>query len=144
MTSIHMEKVYAKFRDIRESIERLRRFTATSRAEFLKDKDKQDIAAFRLIVATEAAIDTCLHVAAKKLKRVPDEYAGCFRLLGEHHLIDQGVASRLTKMARFRNLLVHRYWEIDYGRMYDIITGDDLVDLEHFMKQISGLFDSPL
>ncbi len=65
MTAIHMEKVYAKFRDIRESIERLRRFAA---------------------------------------------------------------------MARFRNLLVHRYWEIDYGRMYDIITGDDLNDLERFMK----------
>ena len=40
MTELHMEKVYAKFRDIRESIERLRRFTDTPRAEFLKDKDK--------------------------------------------------------------------------------------------------------
>ena len=142
MTAIQVEKVYAKFRDIRESIERLRRFSCTPRAEFLKDKDKQDIAGFRLIVATEAAIDTCLHVAAKTLKQVPEEYAGCFRLLGEHDLIDQAVASRLAKMARFRNLLVHRYWEIDYGRMYDIITGNDLADLEIFMKQIGRLFDS--
>lgn len=139
MTELHMEKVYAKFRDIRESIERLRRFTDTPRAEFLKDKDQQDIAGFRLIVATEAAIDTCLHVAAKTLKQVPEEYAGCFRLLGEHHLIDPEVALRLAKMARFRNLLVHRYWEIDYGRMYDIITGDDLADLEIFMRQIGRL-----
>ena len=142
MTAIQVEKVYAKFRDIRESIERLRRFSGTPRAEFLKDKDKQDIAGFRLIVATDAAIDSCLHVAAKTLKQVPEEYAGCFRLLGEHDLIDQAVASRLAKMARFRNLLVHRYWEIDYGRMYDIITGNDLADLEIFMKQIGRLFDS--
>ncbi len=142
MTAIHMEKVYAKFRDIQESIERLRRFAAMPRAEFLKDRDSQDIAGFRLIVATEAAIDTCLHVAAKKLKQVPEEYAGCFRLLGEHHLIDQEVASRLAAMARFRNLLVHRYWEIDYGRMYDIIAGDDLADLERFMKQIGRLSEA--
>ena len=142
MTAIHMEKVYAKFRDIRESIERLRRFSATPRAEFLKDRDSQDIAGFRLIVATEAAIDACLHVAARTLNQVPEEYAGCFKLLGEHHLIDQEVASRLAAMARFRNLLVHRYWEIDYGRMYDIITGDDLADLEIFMKQIGRLFDA--
>jgi len=142
MTGLHMEKVYAKFRDIEESVRRLRQFAETPRAEFVEDKDKQDIAGFRLIVATEAAIDTCLHVAAKMLKKVPEEYAGCFQLLGEHHLIDQEVASRLVKMARFRNLLVHRYWEIDYGRMYDIITGNDLADLEIFMKQVGRLFDS--
>jgi len=48
----------------------------------------------------------------------------------------------LAKMARFRNLLVHRYWEIDYARMYEIITGPDLDDLEEFIIQISRLSEA--
>ena len=139
MKLVNIDKVYAKFRDIRDSVERLRLFGDISLDEFLMDRDKQDIASFRLIVATEAAIDTCLHVAAKVLKEVPEEYAGCFQLLGDHDLIDRELSLRLAKMARFRNLLVHRYWEIDYSRMYEIIIGPDLDDLEEFIIQISRL-----
>jgi len=139
MTSLNIDKLYSKFGDIRKSLERLRLFRDISLDEFLNDKDKQDIAGFRLIVATEAAIDTCLHVAVKILKEVPEEYAGCFQLLGDHNLIERELALRLVKMARFRNLLVHRYWEIDYSRMYKIITGPDLDDLEEFIIQINRL-----
>ncbi|MBU1904634.1 MAG: DUF86 domain-containing protein [Proteobacteria bacterium] len=142
MKLLNIDKLYAKFRDIRDSVGRLRRFGDISLDEFLKDKDKQDIASFRLIVATEAAIDICLHVAAKVLREVPEEYAGCFQLLGDRDLIDRELSLRLAKMARFRNLLVHRYWEIDYTRMYQVITGPDLADLEEFILQISRLSEA--
>ena len=72
---INYEKIYAKFRDIEESLTRLKQFSEMTREDFLADRDSQDIASFRLIVATEATIDTCLHVAAKILKIVPEEYA---------------------------------------------------------------------
>ena len=139
MKLFNIDKLYTKFRDIRDSVERLRLLGNISLDEFLRDRDKQDIASFRLIVATEAAIDTCLHVAAKVLKEVPEEYAGCFQLLSDHDLIDRELSLRLAKMARIRNLLVHRYWEIDYSRMYEIIIGPDLDDLEEFIIQINRL-----
>lgn len=107
--TFHVDKIYAKFRDIAESIERLKAFKDVSLEAFLEDRDKQDIASFRLIVATEATIDLCLHISAKKLGKVADEYAACFKMLADQGLIDQALASRLSKMARFRNLLVHQY-----------------------------------
>lgn len=139
--TLHVEKVYAKFRDITESIERLKAFKDVSSEAFLSDRDKQDIASFRLIVATEAAIDLCLHVSAKRLGKVAEEYAACFQLLADHGLVDKALASRLARMARFRNLLVHQYWEIDYARLYEIITGPDLEDLQAFVEQISRLME---
>jgi uncharacterized protein YutE (UPF0331/DUF86 family) len=137
MTELNIDKIYSKFRDIRESIDRLTAFKDISLEEFLNDRDKQDIASFRLIVATEAAIDMCLHIVAKAFKVVPEEYAGCFKLLCDHGLIDQDISIRLGQMARFRNLLVHQYWEIDYSRMYEIITGSDVGDLDEFIRQIN-------
>lgn len=142
MTHLNPDKLYAKFLDIRESTDRLRRFSDVSVKKFLENRDMQDIASFRLIVATEAAIDICLHVAAKQFKEAPEEYAGCFQLLCDRGLIGGELASRLVKMARFRNLLVHRYWEIDYSRMYRIITGPDLDDLEEFMHHMSLLIQT--
>jgi len=137
MTELNIDKIYSKFRDIRESIDRLTAFKDISLEEFLHNQDKQDIASFRLIVATEAAIDMCLHIAAKVFKKLPEEYAGCFKLLSDHGLIDRDLSIRLGQMARFRNLLVHQYWEIDYSRMYEIITGSDIGDLEELIRQIN-------
>ncbi len=133
------EKVYAKFRDIEESIERLKAFKDIPLESFLRDSDAKDIASFRLIVATEAAIDLCLHISAKMLKKVPGEYAACFKLLADEGLLDPALASRLSEMARFRNLLVHRYWEIDYRKLYEIITGHDLKDLQDFVGSVGKL-----
>jgi uncharacterized protein YutE (UPF0331/DUF86 family) len=137
--ALNLEKIYAKFRDITESVDRLQKFREMSPQEFLADRDSQDIASFRLIVATEAAIDTCLHISAKRLKLVPEEYAACFHLLAEHGLIDTALASRLAQMARFRNVLIHRYWHIDYARVYEIISGPDLEDLVAFVKQVGKI-----
>lgn len=139
--TLHVEKVYAKFRDITDSIERLKAFKDVSSETFLSDRDQQDIASFRLIVATEAAIDLCLHVSAKRLGKVAEDYAACFQLLADHEVVDKALASRPARMARFRNLLVHQYWEIDYARLYEIITGRDLEDLQAFVAQISRLME---
>jgi len=104
--TLHVEKVHGKFRDIMESVDRLRAFSSVSREAFLSERDQQDVASCRLIVATEAAIDLCLHVAAKKLNKVPEDYAGCFKLLGDAGIIDKDLSNRLSRMARFRNLSI--------------------------------------
>jgi uncharacterized protein YutE (UPF0331/DUF86 family) len=137
--ALNLEKIYAKFRDITESVDRLQKFREMSPEEFLADRDSQDIASFRLIVATEATIDTCLHISAKRLKLVAEEYAACFHLLAEHGLIATTLATRLAQMARFRNVLIHRYWHVDYTRVYEIITGPDLEDLVAFVKQVGNI-----
>ncbi len=136
---LNIEKIYTRFEDINESIARLRQLGSIPVADFIADQDKLDVASFRLIVATEAAIDICLHASAKLLKKVPDDYAGCFKLLAEQALIDKDLATRLALMARFRNLLVHHYWKIDYTRLHQIISGPDLDDLSEFIRQINRL-----
>jgi len=41
-------------------------------------------------------------------------------------------------MARFRNLLVHVYWKIDYDQVYEIMT-TRLDDLRAFRTAMVGL-----
>lgn len=106
--------------------------------DFLSDEDSQDIARSRLLTAIEAALNICYHVSAKRMKKVPEDYAECFRLLGDEGLIDRDLAQRLSQMARFRNRLVHIYWDIDYRQVFEIIK-QDLTDLEEFSNQVLEL-----
>ena len=62
-------------------------------------------------------------------------------LLASHGIINKNLSDPLGQMARFRNLLVHRYWEIDYARLYNIIAGDDLNDLEEFVKSLKQIME---
>ncbi len=138
-TTPNIDKINNKIRDIEESLNRLSKFNDVSLSEFLGNRDLQDIASFRLIVATEAAIDICLHIVSKILHSVPDDYAGCFRSLGEKGLISDDLSQGLVKMARFRNLLVHQYWDIDYAQVYSIITGSSLDTLKSFILQVKNI-----
>ncbi len=69
--------------EIVESCDRLDKIARLSKDEFLHDQDSKDIACYRLLLAIEAALNICYHICSKKLKKAPENYADCFRLLGD-------------------------------------------------------------
>lgn len=136
--SLNADLIRSRCAEIEESVGRLKRFQSLTREEFLSDPDTLDIACYRLLVAIEAALALCYHVSAKRLRKVPDEYAECFTFLYEAKLIPADLMGRLQQMARFRNLLVHVYWKIDYGQVYDVICRN-LEDLRAFSAAMARL-----
>ncbi|MFQ5756447.1 MAG: DUF86 domain-containing protein [Acidiferrobacterales bacterium] len=136
--TLNVDLIRARCAEIEESVSRLEKIRAQPRDEFLADRDIQDIACYRLLVAIEAAIALCYHVSARQSHKVPEEYAECFRLLGETQVIPVDLAARLQLMARFRNLLVHMYWKLDYSRVYDVLD-ESLADLRAFCSSVAQL-----
>ncbi len=136
--TLNQELIRGRCQEITDSLARLEKIGGQTKEQFLEDQDAQDIACYRLLVAIEAALGLCYHVTAKKLKKVPEEYAECFALLAEANIITGNLAERLQKMARFRNLLVHMYWTIDYALVYEIIQGD-IKDLKEFSQHMASL-----
>ncbi len=136
--TLNQELILTRCREIEESLDRLEEIRNNPRETFLVDRDLQDIASYRLLVAIEAALGLCYHVSAKRLKKVPEEYAECFAILAGAGIITTELSERLQKTTRFRNLLVHMYWKIDYGAVYEILC-NSLDDLRSFSKVIAGL-----
>ena len=50
-------------------------------------------------------------------------------------VIDDDFGQRLVKMAKFRNRLVHMYWEIDAETLYRFIN-NDLEDFKLFEQSV--------
>lgn len=123
--------------EIKNSIERLNKFQNIPLDKFLNNEDLKDIASFRLIKVIEGAIAICQNISAKHLKKAPESFADCFQVLSESKIIDHNLAKNLQQMARFRNMLIHVYWNMDYEQIYDIIT-NHLGDVTEFLNQVNS------
>lgn len=113
------------------------------REKFLSDTNASDAAKYKLLLAIEASLSICNHINAKISKKIPETYADCFTILGDLGIISSELAERLAKMAKFRNMLMHVYWEIDDARVYDIIN-QDLNDLRMYMNELKIFLDKEL
>jgi uncharacterized protein YutE (UPF0331/DUF86 family) len=136
--SLNIDRLRNKLNDISRSLTRLRSLQNMSKEQFLADEDAQDIARSRLLTAMEAALNICYHLSAKKLKTIPEDYSQCFIILSNAGLISQELGRNMALMARFRNRLVHLYWDVDYSQVHEIIN-KHLDDLEDFAAYTAGL-----
>ncbi len=103
--------------------------------DFLSDRHKISSAKYNLIVAIESLIDICTHIISKNRYRSPEDYADTFRVMFEVGAFDASLTEKLGKMARFRNRLIHIYWDIDDQEIHRIIK-ENLNDFEQFLKAI--------
>lgn len=96
-----------------------------SREEFLKD-DLRQAASERLL---HLAIESCLNISNRLLSlsqfempvETPETYADVFKSLYRLGVVDEAFSKRLVDMAKFRNRLVHIYWDVDKEAVYQIL-----------------------
>jgi len=133
--------IFSRFDTIERNTEFLDEYKEFSTDEFTSSYKDVQAAKFSLLEIIEACIDVANHIISVKGFRKAEEYSVMFRVLGENDVIDVSLAGKLSDMARFRNLLVHRYGEVDDARVLDVIK-NRLVDVELFMKEIVDYLES--
>ena len=135
MVRFDKERVLTLINHINTALERLSALGSLEKEDFLSDPDKIASAKYHLITSIEAVIDICSHIISKSGFKTPGTYAEAFDILKEHSLIDQDLAKNLKNMVRFRNRLVHIYWDVDDELVYGILKSD-IYDLEKFVDLI--------
>lgn len=121
---INHDLIMKKISDIENSRILLDKIAKMSINVFLKDEIIISGAKYQLILAIEAAQSICNHLAARVAKEAPSSYADCFRILSENQIISNELTAKLSAMAKFRNLLVHQYGQIDDSMVYNILNND--------------------
>ncbi|MBE3110650.1 MAG: DUF86 domain-containing protein [Acidobacteria bacterium] len=107
------------------------------REAFLANRDKIGNAKYHFVIAIECAIDIANHLIASEGYRFPRDNADSFSVLLEHGIVDPAWLEALRGMARFRNRLVHLYWEVDDGRVYDYLQ-EGRGDLARFARTVAA------
>jgi uncharacterized protein YutE (UPF0331/DUF86 family) len=91
----------------------------------------------------QLAIESCLNIGNrllslfqfKKPVETPETYADIFKGLEKLGVVDEKFSERLVRMARFRNVLVHLYWEIDREEMYKMLQ-ENVEDFNRFQQDV--------
>jgi uncharacterized protein YutE (UPF0331/DUF86 family) len=135
--------VRERAREIRESLQKVQRYAALSDDDFFADERNLYTVMHLLLIAVEAVATLCNHIMAKTARRAPDSYAECFEWLHAEYQLDDELAARLIRMARFRNLLVHRYWKVDPERILHYAR-EELRDFEAYLRAISDIIGQPI
>jgi len=125
----HLNKYYLLLTDIREK----------KYADFKKDAILR-ASSERFL---QLAIESCLNIGNRLISLeqfnkpidTPETYADIFLQLKNIGVIDDSFCDRLVKMAKFRNRLVHLYWEVDNKVVYEIIR-DNLEDFKLFEQGV--------
>jgi len=92
-----------------------------------------------LLLAIGTLLDLGSHVISSEGYAPPANYADIFRVLRDEGVIATGLAERLMAMARFRNVLVHLYADVDEARVLEILRSS-LGDMDEFVALLRTRF----
>jgi uncharacterized protein YutE (UPF0331/DUF86 family) len=132
---LEREIIEGKLDIIDRNIRFLDEIKSLSADQFEESYKDVQAAKYSLLEIIEACIDIANYIISVKGFRRAEEYSDMFKVLKEQKVIGKELAIKLEDMARFRNLLVHRYGEIDNRRVLEIIK-HNLKDIQEFEKDI--------
>ena len=89
-----------------------------------------------LYLLCQATIDFAEAVISHVNLRKPGTYGEVFEILAEgNSLISKEISLKMKNMSGFRNILAHEYGEVDFEKLYTILT-KDIDDIKEFVGEI--------
>ena len=127
---------------VEDRIDRIRRFKRDleefgriPREAFRTNRERQYAVLHAMQNAIEGCIEIASHIVSADRLGAPTDYAHLFSLLEENRVIPSSVAEAMRQMARFRNRIVHLYWDLDLDLVYEYLTGR-LGDVDSYLAAI--------
>ncbi len=133
--NINIEFVKNRAKEIRKNIALIKKLLKTDENAFFEDERNLYTLKHLLLECIETIASLCNHFLAKIGRRAPSSYSECFEGLIELDIVSPGLKDPLIKMARFRNLVFHKYWEID-DRKILLYGKENTKDFQEFLKEI--------
>ncbi len=126
---------------IKEKLQRIDRLIKNiesmnfSEDQFLENIDYQDLLIFRLQQAIELSIDIATHIIASSNFEKPETARSSFEVLAKNKVIDKDLSEKLMLAVSFRNIVVHKYDDIDFRQVFKDYK-EDLESLKMFISEI--------
>lgn len=86
--------------------------------EFLSELKTCYSLRYLIILTVEVMANIGKHLLARIAVKPVEEYKECFLEMRRQGFLAESIATPLVRLAGLRNLLVHRYWEVDDRRIY--------------------------
>ena len=116
-------------------LNKLKKLKSFDKDGFIDDFTKVDSAKYLLQVSIEAMLDISSHLIARNRWGKPKDNKEHFQILADNGIIDDKDVLVYFNMAKFRNRIVHMYFNISDEMIYEIVQ-NNIVDFERFISSI--------
>ena len=132
---VDKEKVERLFSELDEYLQSLKELNELTSEEYLEENRNIYSGRYLLQISIETCISIGNHIISTGKLGLPKEYAETFRILLKEKIISTNLTNKLILMTKFRNRIVHLYWDIDDEFVKKIIE-ENLNDFYLFQKAI--------
>jgi uncharacterized protein YutE (UPF0331/DUF86 family) len=132
--------ILRKLAELEEYLEQIREFSSVSAEAYSGDWKTRRIVERTLQIMIELCIDIAGHIISDRKLRVPVSYADTFKSLAEGGLITPQISDVMEKMAKFRNVVVHQYENVD-TEIVIMILREHLNDFLVFRDAVLQMFN---
>ena len=127
------EEIYSKLEDLKKYVQFLRSYQSHRKEELRENYTLRGAVERYLQLALECTLDIGEMIISNEGFRKPERYREVIEILGEEGILPKEFAERFAPSMGFRNILVHRYAEVDLAELYRHLQ-DDLEDFNTFAK----------
>ena len=114
----------------------LEQIRGVSKEEYLEDMVTQRAVERTLMNLIQACIDLAQHVRSSEDLSPSGTAKQDIEALGNADVISQETQTRLEEAVGFRNVLAHRYGDVDHEIVYDVLH-DDLHWFKRFQQEVA-------
>lgn len=133
---INIEKLKTLEKDLLDTLSEIKEIIALREEEFIEDSKQIYALRYLLIEAVEAMANICNHLLTRITGHVPKGYPDCFEKLSVAKIITGELSKKLIRVASLRNILIHKYWEIDDLKIFKSVK-ENIGDFESFLRQVN-------
>jgi uncharacterized protein YutE (UPF0331/DUF86 family) len=106
------------------------------RRALLSDDERLSGLKYRFVTAIEGVVNVAQHLCAAEGWGPPRDNGDAVRTIARHGVLPVDLGDRLARAVGFRNVLVHRYAEVD-DRLV-VAQLDEIADLDDFVAAVSA------
>jgi len=105
--------IFRKISELETYIEQIREYSDVTAEVYRQDWKVQRVIERTLQMMIETCADIANHIVSDRGMRSPSSYADTFKVLLENNIINEELYGTMEKMAKFRNVVVHQYEQVD-------------------------------
>ncbi len=112
-----MSKIFERIREINDALSELEALTSMDERSFLTNRTARFSARYSIVQIVEAAADIGLYILQLK-DEIARSYREIFKKLVLLGVISVSTSEAMIRMSSLRNMVIHRYCEVDDLRIY--------------------------
>jgi uncharacterized protein YutE (UPF0331/DUF86 family) len=129
-------EIVAKLRELEKYARLLEKYKGHDVKDLESDLTLRGAVERYMQLSIEIVIEIGEMIIASEGFRKPETYREVIEILGEEGVLSKGFSKRFAPAAGFRNILVHRYGEIELQELYNHLQ-KDIRDFDEFARQVS-------